>query len=80
MQDRGCWPDVREERRALSAGKVVAVDISQWACNALTQQATADLWSEEGRVIKMAFDRVCHVAGWPRWCFPDSLVRVCITS
>ena len=36
----------------------MAVDISQWACNALTQQATAELWTEEGRVAKVAFDRV----------------------
>ena len=40
-------------------GKVVAVDVSLWTCQALTQGAIMDVFpSEEARVVKVAFDRV----------------------
>ncbi|CAL5220963.1 g3069 [Coccomyxa viridis] len=63
MQEWSCETHGAGVQKAVAdqiEGKVVAVDISQWACNALTQQATADLWSEEGRVVKVAFDRIVN--------------------
>ena len=51
------WPQVE--------GRVVAVDISQWAFNALSQQALAAVYErDETRVLKVAFDRVrAHLSG-----------------
>ena len=40
-------------------GRVVAIDISQWAFHALMQQALVAVYErEEARVLKVAFDRV----------------------
>lgn len=40
-------------------GKIVAVDVSLWTCQALTQAALQEVYpTEEARVVKVAFDRV----------------------
>lgn len=42
-------------------GKVVAVDISLWTCQAFTQGVLKEvLESDEQRVVKVAFDRVSY--------------------
>ena len=43
-------------------GKVVAVDISSWTCQAFLQGALREVFdSEEQCVVKVAFDRVNHL-------------------
>ena len=65
----GCLPLTAEAARAWPQveGHVVAVDISQWAFNAVSQQALVAVYAhEETRVLKVAFDRVCVHVHAPR--------------
>ncbi|KAK9905956.1 hypothetical protein WJX75_009484 [Coccomyxa subellipsoidea] len=42
-------------------GKIVAVDVSLWTCQALTQAALQEVYpTEEARVVKVAFDRIIN--------------------
>ncbi len=64
MREWNCETDGQLAQKAVAAkleGKVVAVDVSLWTCQALMQGALVEVFpDEEARVVKVAFDRVSH--------------------
>ena len=54
--DRSAHPDLLDRIR----GKTVAVDLSIWIFEAISQQATNELFTPQGCVAKLVFERACN--------------------
>lgn len=71
IREWNCETDGQKVQKVVAEkleGKVVAVDISLWTCQAFTQGVLKEVFeSDEQRVVKVAFDRVSH---------PDQLAAI----